>query len=96
MDSNISNETLNSGGEGLCSGEKNQQNFSGKNVFRRRLPDAVQTLEKQLICEALERSLGNQRMAAEFLGITKRMLSYRLKQYGIRVFKNSLRIDISS
>jgi len=56
-------------------------------LFRKgKLPDAVHALEKQMIEEAMVRSGGNQRVASEILGITERMLGYRLKQYGLRPF----------
>jgi len=51
-----------------------------------KLPDAIHELEKQMIEEAMVRSGGNQRMASEILGITERMLGYRLKHYGFKSF----------
>ena len=49
-----------------------------------KLPDAVHELEKQMILEALRCAGGNQRMASKILGITERMLGYRLKHYGLK------------
>jgi DNA-binding NtrC family response regulator len=49
-----------------------------------KLPDAIHDLEKQMIEEAMVRSGGNQRLASEILGITERMLGYRLKHYGFK------------
>jgi len=49
-----------------------------------KLPQAVHDLEKQMIEEAMTRSGGNQRVASEILGITERMLGYRLKHYGLK------------
>jgi DNA-binding NtrC family response regulator len=49
-----------------------------------KLPEAVHDLEKQMIQEAMVRSGGNQRVASEILGITERMLGYRLKHYGLK------------
>jgi DNA-binding NtrC family response regulator len=49
-----------------------------------KLPQAVHELEKQMIEEAMVRSGGNQRRASEILGITERMLGYRLKQYELK------------
>lgn len=49
-----------------------------------RLPDggiSLEEAEKQLIEQALERSDGNQRRAAELLGISARVLNYKLKQH---------------
>jgi DNA-binding NtrC family response regulator len=51
-----------------------------------KLPDAVHELEKRMIQEAMTRSGGNQRLASEILGITERMLGYRLKHYGLKTF----------
>ena len=46
------------------------------------LPEAVQGFEKILIRQALERSGGNTQIASEALGIPRRTLAYKLKQYG--------------
>ena len=48
------------------------------------LPKAVAELEKQMIKTALLKSGGNQRRASQFLGITERMLGYKLKRYGYK------------
>ena len=48
------------------------------------LPDAVARLEKQVITQALQKTGGNQKKAAGLLGITQRMLGYKLKTYGIK------------
>ena len=48
------------------------------------LPEAVGNLEKQLIRQALQKSGGNQKKAAGYLGITQRMLGYKLKTYGLK------------
>jgi DNA-binding protein Fis len=37
-----------------------------------------------MIEAAMVRSGGNQRVASEILGITERMLGYRLKHYGLK------------
>ncbi len=49
-----------------------------------KLPDAIHDLERHMIEEAMARSGGNQRVASGILGITERMLGYRLKQYGLK------------
>jgi len=49
-----------------------------------KLPDAIHEMEKQMIEKAMVRSGGNQRLASEILGITERMLGYRLKHYGLK------------
>jgi DNA-binding NtrC family response regulator len=54
-------------------------------LFRKgKLPQAVHDLEKKMIEEAMASSGGNQRVASEILGITERMLGYRLKHYGFK------------
>jgi two-component system response regulator AtoC len=45
--------------------------------------DEVATLEKRLILEALERSGGNRSKAAEELGIYRRLLYAKMKDYGL-------------
>ncbi|MBI4373218.1 MAG: nif-specific transcriptional activator NifA [Candidatus Omnitrophica bacterium] len=44
---------------------------------------AVEGLEKQLLSRALEKSGGNKRKAARLLGITERILGYKVKQYAL-------------
>ena len=48
------------------------------------LPDAVSSMEKKMIQEALSQTKGNQRKAAQLLGITERMLGYKVKTYGLK------------
>ena len=48
------------------------------------LRKSVDELEKNLIIEAMEKSQNNQTKAAEFLGISERMLRYKLKKYGLK------------
>ena len=70
-------------------GKKETESFpkaGGMSARTGKLPQAVHELEKQMIEEAMVRSGGNQRLASEILGITERMLGYRLKQYGLRSF----------
>ncbi|MSR77802.1 MAG: nif-specific transcriptional activator NifA [Candidatus Omnitrophica bacterium] len=45
---------------------------------------AVENLEKKMIMEALERTDGNQRKAAKQLGITERILGYKIRTYGLK------------
>jgi Nif-specific regulatory protein len=47
------------------------------------LPETVETVERQLILGALERSGGIQTRAAEELGINERVLRYKMKKYKI-------------
>ena len=49
------------------------------------LPDAgldVEAVEKQLILRALQKFGGNQTRAAQFLNMSRRAFSYRLKKHG--------------
>jgi two-component system NtrC family response regulator len=51
------------------------------------LPDegiSLEELEKSLIIKALEKHKGNQTRAAEYLGITRPTLIYRMEKYGIK------------
>ena len=47
------------------------------------LSDAVEALEKKRIQEALRSNAGNQRKAAKALGVTERILGYKIKNYGL-------------
>ena len=48
------------------------------------LRDSVDDLEKKLIIEAMEKTQDNQTKAAEILGISERMLRYKLKKYALK------------
>ncbi|HNZ64780.1 MAG TPA: sigma-54 dependent transcriptional regulator [Smithella sp.] len=48
------------------------------------LRDSVDDLEKKLIMEAMEKTQDNQTRAADLLGISERMLRYKLKKYGLK------------
>ncbi len=48
------------------------------------LKDSVEALERRMIQEALNRSGGHQVKAARRLGISERMLRYKLKKYGLK------------
>ncbi len=48
------------------------------------LQEAVEVLEKQMIDGALSETSGNQSRAAVKLGLSERMLRYKLKKYGIK------------
>jgi len=43
----------------------------------------VEGLERRMIREALDRADGVQTRAAEILGISERVLRYKLKKYGL-------------
>lgn len=56
-------------------------------VTRFRLPDSglsLDDLERDMIRQALERTVGNRSRAARLLGITRDTLLYRLKKYAMR------------
>ncbi len=46
--------------------------------------EKVEALEKKMIQDALTKSGGNQRKAASELGITERILGYKIKNYGLK------------
>ena len=48
------------------------------------LTDAVETLEREMIQQAMATTGGNQRKASRSLGITERMFGYKLKIYGLK------------
>jgi two-component system NtrC family response regulator len=48
------------------------------------LQEAVEDLERQMIREALEKAGFNQTQAAGLLGLSERMLRYKLKKYGLK------------
>jgi two-component system response regulator AtoC len=45
--------------------------------------DALKSVEREMIIKALARQGGNRRLAAEDLGISRRMLQYKLKDYDL-------------
>ena len=49
-----------------------------------RLPDAVERLERKMIQSALQKTGGNQRKAAKILGVTERILGYKIKIYDLK------------
>lgn len=50
----------------------------------KRLPESLEEIERDLIVKALHQHQGVQTKAAESLGISERVLRYKLKKYGIR------------
>jgi DNA-binding NtrC family response regulator len=48
------------------------------------LRESVDELEKKLIIESMEKTQDNQTKAAEILGISERMLRYKLKKYSLK------------
>ncbi len=69
---------LNGNGAG-ADADRNEAAALGGGSFK----DEVATLEKRLILEALERSGGNRSKAAEELGIYRRLLYAKMKEYGL-------------
>ncbi len=57
--------------------------FGRKQRQLERIEQEQARLEKELLLEALERTGGNQRRAAEILKISRGSLQYRMKQYGL-------------
>jgi len=49
-----------------------------------RLRGAIENLEKQMIQDAMEKAGDHQTRAAEMLGLSERMLRYKLKKYGLK------------
>jgi DNA-binding protein Fis len=49
------------------------------------LRGSIEELEQKLIIEAMEKAGDHQTKAAELLGISERMLRYKLKKYGLKV-----------
>jgi two-component system NtrC family response regulator len=49
-----------------------------------RLKDSIEELEKQMILKALEEAEHHQTKAAGLLGISERMLRYKMKKYGLK------------
>lgn len=49
------------------------------------LKGRVENLEKRLILTALEKTGGTQSLAAKELGISERVLRYKMKKYGLKL-----------
>ena len=49
----------------------------------RSLPETLEEIERLRIAQALEKSHGVQTQAAEELGISERVLRYKMKKYGV-------------
>jgi two-component system NtrC family response regulator len=59
-------------------------NENTKKTLSGPLRESVEELEKQLIVESMEKTQDNQTKAAEILGLSERMLRYKLKKYGLK------------
>ena len=47
------------------------------------LTEVIENKEKELIIDSLKKHNGQQRKAAKELGVTERILGYKIKKYGI-------------
>lgn len=63
--------------------EKSEKNWESL-ARSKTLPESLEELEKDLILKALRDHQGIQTKAAESLGISERVLRYKMKKYGIR------------
>ncbi len=50
---------------------------------RSTMPEAVEHLERKLLADALQKTGGNKRKAAQILGLTERIMGYKVKQYNL-------------
>ncbi len=64
--------------------ESQEESAEGKKADDGILRGSVEELEKKLIVEAMEKSGDHQGRAAALLGISERMLRYKLKKYGLK------------
>ena len=61
-----------------------EEALEGRKAEESFLRGSIEELEKKLIVEAMEKTGDHQTRAAEFLGISERMLRYKLKKYGLK------------
>jgi DNA-binding NtrC family response regulator len=64
-------------------GDSNGAATNGKTASGKSFKEAVESLEKRLIAEALARNAGNRSKAAEELGIYRRLLYAKMREYGL-------------
>lgn len=57
------------------------------------LKEQVEEFERKVIVHALKENQGNQVATAEYLGMSRRNLLYKIKRYGIRTIKK-VTVDI--
>ena len=53
------------------------------NTEGRSLTETIENMEKEVIVDALKKNAGQQRNTAKELGITERILGYKIKKYKI-------------
>jgi DNA-binding NtrC family response regulator len=70
--------------EDLPFGEGMEEGRAGGKSEEGLLRGSIEELEKKLIVEAMEKVGEHQTRAAELLGISERMLRYKLKKYGLK------------
>ena len=59
--------------------------FEKDKVFQEKEePENLKELEKRAILEALKKTRGNKKKAAELLGISLRTLYYKIKEYNLK------------
>jgi len=61
-----------------------EEALEGRRAEESLLRGSIEELEKKLIAEAMEKAGDHQTRAAELLGISERMLRYKLKKYGLK------------
>ncbi|OHE17518.1 MAG: two-component system response regulator [Syntrophobacterales bacterium GWC2_56_13] len=61
-----------------------EEALEGRRSEESLLRGSIEELEKKLIVEAMEKAGDHQTRAAELLGISERMLRYKLKKYGLK------------
>ncbi|MDO9229270.1 MAG: sigma-54 dependent transcriptional regulator [Syntrophales bacterium] len=64
--------------------ESMEETTAGRKAEEGLLRGSIEELERNLIVEAMEKAGDHQSRAAEFLGISERMLRYKLKKYGLK------------
>ena len=64
--------------------ESMEEIAAGRKAEEGLLRGSIEELEKRLIVEAMEKAGDHQSRAAELLGISERMLRYKLKKYGLK------------
>jgi DNA-binding NtrC family response regulator len=64
--------------------ESMEETAADRNAEEGLLRGSIEELEKRLIVEAMEKAGDHQSHAADLLGISERMLRYKLKKYGLK------------
>ncbi|MDI7259706.1 MAG: sigma-54 dependent transcriptional regulator [Thermodesulfobacteriota bacterium] len=64
--------------------EEKSEELWERSEKRRNLPESLEEIERDMIIKALHQHQGVQTRAAESLGISERVLRYKIKKYGIR------------